>query len=77
MSLWWVVGGLAAHGIFDVFHGHMIADAGVPRWWPSFCLSFDLFAATYLAALLLGGKLRAGSITLRFAGAANTASRQR
>jgi hypothetical protein len=51
VNLWWVVGGLAVHGVFDLFHSHVIADAGVPPWWPPFCLSFDLVAAAYLAVL--------------------------
>lgn len=59
VNLWWIVGGLAAHGLFDLFHSHVISDAGVPRWWPPFCLSYDLVAATYLAVLLVNGRLRA------------------
>jgi hypothetical protein len=52
-SLWLVVAGLAAHGILDVFHGHLIANPGVPIWWPAFCLAYDVVAAGYLAFLLL------------------------
>jgi hypothetical protein len=59
MNLWWIVGGLAVHGVFDVFHSQVIADAGVPLWWPAFCLSYDLVAATYLAVLLVSTRLRA------------------
>lgn len=40
-SLWLVVGALAAHGILDVFHGQLIANPGVPVWWPAFCLAYD------------------------------------
>ena len=65
MNLWWVVGGLAVHGVFDLFHGHVIADAGVPLWWPPFCLSYDLVAAMYLAVLLVTTKLRAEPSTAR------------
>ena len=52
-SLWLVVAGLAAHGILDVFHGQVIANPGVPAWWPAFCLTYDSVAAAYLAFLLL------------------------
>lgn len=48
-SLWLIVGALAAHGLFDFVHADLIANPGVPPWWPGFCLSFDLAAALYLA----------------------------
>lgn len=51
-SLWLVVAALAAHGLFDFFHGQLIANPGVPAWWPLFCLSYDVVAAAYLAWLL-------------------------
>jgi len=51
-NLVWVVGALAAHGVFDFFHGLLIANPGVPRWWPPFCLAYDVTAAAYLAWLL-------------------------
>jgi hypothetical protein len=52
-SLWFVAIGLAAHGLFDFFRGGLIANPGVPPWWPNFCLSFDLVAAAWLAWLLV------------------------
>lgn len=52
ISPWFIVAGLAAHGIFDFFHGHLIANSGVPAFWPMFCLSYDVTAAAYLAWLL-------------------------
>jgi hypothetical protein len=52
-SLWLVVAALASHGILDVFHGQLIANPGVPVWWPAFCLAYDGVAAGYLAFLLL------------------------
>lgn len=52
-SLWLVVAALAAHGIFDHFHPHAIANRGVPVWWPSFCSAYDVTAAAFLAVLLL------------------------
>jgi hypothetical protein len=52
LSAWIVVAGLAAHGVFDGFHGYLIENAGVPVWWPAFCLSYDVGAAAILAWLL-------------------------
>lgn len=49
---WLVVAGLALHGVFDFFHRAVIANPGVPVWWPGFCLSYDVVAAAYLAALI-------------------------
>ena len=48
-NLWLVVFGLCAHGVFDLFHGHVIDNPGVPPWWPAFCLSYDIAAGAYLA----------------------------
>jgi hypothetical protein len=42
---WLVTAGLAAHGMFDAVHGHVIANPGVPAWWPPFCGAFDVAAA--------------------------------
>ena len=47
-NLWLVVAGLAGHGIFDLVHTRLIADRGVPVWWPIFCLTYDVTAALYL-----------------------------
>jgi len=60
-SLWLVVAALAAHGVFDLLHGHLIANAGVPRWWPSFCLAYDVVAAVYLGWLLARSKVHAAA----------------
>jgi hypothetical protein len=30
---------VAAHGGFDLVHGHLISNPGVPVWWPPFCLA--------------------------------------
>jgi len=51
-NLWLVVAALAAHGIFDLLHGHVVANPGVPAWWPAFCLTYDITAAAFLAWLL-------------------------
>jgi hypothetical protein len=49
---WVVVAGLATHGLLDLFHGHVVANPGVPAWWPLFCMTYDLAAAAYLALRL-------------------------
>lgn len=49
---WIIVAGLAAHGVQDAVHGHIIANAGVPAWWPAWCLAYDVGAAGALAWLL-------------------------
>jgi hypothetical protein len=51
-SLWIVVAGLFGHGVFDAFHGHILANAGTPAWWPAFCGTYDVTAAAYLALRL-------------------------
>ncbi len=61
-SLWLVVAALAAHGVFDLVHGHLIENPGVPAWWPFFCLAYDVVAAAYLAWLLLRSKVHAPAI---------------
>jgi hypothetical protein len=52
LGLWWVVLGLFAHGVFDFVHGGLIANPGVPSWWPGFCLSIDGVLSLGLARLL-------------------------
>ena len=58
-NLWFVVAALFMHGIFDYLHGHFISNPGVPIWWPMFCLTYDVAAATYLAWLLHQSKVTA------------------
>jgi hypothetical protein len=60
-SLWIVVAALAGHGIFDLLHGSLITNPGVPSWWPQWCLAYDVTAAAYLVWLLSGGRLRASA----------------
>lgn len=52
-SLWLVAAALAAHGLMDLVHGDLVANPGVPSWWPAFCGAYDIAAALYLAALIL------------------------
>ena len=51
-SEWVVVAGLAGHGVFDAFHGKVLENAGVPVWWPPFCLAYDVGAAAILGWLI-------------------------
>jgi hypothetical protein len=60
-SLWVVVVALAAHGVFDLAHSHVITNPGVPGWSPAFCLTYDVMAAAYLGWLLLTGRVRAAT----------------
>jgi hypothetical protein len=56
VSPWIIVVALAAHGVQDAVHGHIIANAGVPAWWPAWCLAYDVGAAGALAWLLVRAK---------------------
>jgi hypothetical protein len=50
-NLYFAAGGLAAHGVYDYFHGHLFVNPGVPAWWPAFCMSYDVTAGAILAWL--------------------------
>jgi hypothetical protein len=50
---WIVVAALAGHGVQDAVHSHIIANAGVPVWWPAWCLAYDVGAAGALAWILM------------------------
>jgi hypothetical protein len=58
-NMWVVVGALLAHGVFDFLHARLITNPGVPSWWPSFCLAYDVTAASYLALLLRRSRVAA------------------
>jgi len=45
-GLWWAVLGLFAHGLQDAFHSSLWHNAGVPSWWPGFCLAIDVTLGT-------------------------------
>lgn len=55
-SRWFLVLGLALHGVFDLFHPHFIDNAGVPLWGPQFCMAYDLAAAAYVASIAAADK---------------------
>ena len=53
-SLWWVAAGIAGHGVFDfVVHPRLIANPGMPAFWPAFCGSIDVALGVLIAILLL------------------------
>ena len=53
---WIVVAALVGHGVFDFFHAGIVTNAGVPEWWPAFCMAYDVGAGGCLAWLLLHPK---------------------
>lgn len=52
-NLWLVAAGLVGHGLFDFVHHRLIANPGVPPWWPGFCLTFDVVLGAWLAVGLI------------------------
>ena len=52
-NLWLVAAALVGHGVFDFFHHWFITNPGVPRWWPGFCMAFDVVFGAWLAWRLL------------------------
>lgn len=52
-SLWLVVAAMVGHGLFDFVHHFLIENPGVPRWWPGFCMTFDVILGVWLAARLM------------------------
>lgn len=51
-SLWFAVAAIVGHGVFDFAHHWFILNPGVPAWWPSFCLTFDVVLGVWLAMRL-------------------------
>lgn len=52
-SLWLAAAALVGHGIFDFIRPSLIANPGVPHWWPGFCMAFDVIFGGWLALQLL------------------------
>ena len=55
-NLWLVAAATMGHGIFDMLRPRFIANPGVPRWWPGFCMAFDVIFGGWLALRLLQRK---------------------
>lgn len=53
-SPWFVVAGLVAHGLKDLWQ-HRRQFVANTRWWPPFCLVVDAVAAALTAVLLITG----------------------
>jgi hypothetical protein len=52
-NLWVLAVGLIGHGIFDFVHHFLIDNPGVPRWWPGFCMAFDVAFGVLLGLRLI------------------------
>ena len=52
-NFWLVAAALVGHGIFDFVRPGLIANPGVPHWWPGFCMAFDVIFGGWLALRLL------------------------
>ena len=52
-NLWLVAVGMVGHGVFDLVHHLVIANPGVPSWWPGFCLAADVPLGGWLAVMLI------------------------
>lgn len=61
--LWFVVAALIGHGVFDFVHHFVIDNAGVPHWWPGFCLAFDGVLGAWLAVRLINRPSLSRSVT--------------
>ena len=51
-SGWLLVAGLAGHGLKDLWQ-HRTGFVANTRWWPPFCATVDVVAATVIAVLLV------------------------
>lgn len=52
-SLWLAAVGIAGHGFFDFFvHHALVANPGMPVWWPGFCGTIDIVLGGWLAICL-------------------------
>jgi hypothetical protein len=52
-SMWLAAAGIAGHGFFDFFvHHALVANSGMPVWWPGFCGTIDIVLGGWLAIFL-------------------------
>jgi hypothetical protein len=52
-SLWLAAVGIVGHGFFDFFvHHALVANPGMPVWWPGFCGTIDMVLGGWLALCL-------------------------
>src|SRR5437588_10658326 len=52
-NYWLVVAALVGHGVFDLVRHFFINNAGVPQWWPGFCLASVAVFGAWLAVLMI------------------------
>jgi hypothetical protein len=58
-NFWLVAAALVGHGLFDFVHRFIVQNPGVPRWWPGFCMAFDvLFGGLLFLRLIRHPELR-------------------
>lgn len=60
-SPWFAVAGIAGHGVFDLLHGHVIENSGVPSFWPGFCMSFDVVFGAWAGYRIVARRREAGA----------------
>jgi hypothetical protein len=46
---WLIPAAMVGHGVFDFFHNSLVANPGVPSWWPGFCGAYDVVFGGWLA----------------------------
>lgn len=52
-SMWLAAAGIAGHGFFDFFiHHALVANPGMPVFWPGFCGTIDFVLGGWLALRL-------------------------
>lgn len=52
--------GIFLHGVFDLMHGYIINNPGVPIWWPAFCASIDIVLGLWVIFLVVTKRGSAG-----------------
>ncbi|HLK06630.1 MAG TPA: hypothetical protein VKV30_01750 [Candidatus Angelobacter sp.] len=55
-NFWLVAAALMGHGIFDFIRPSVIANPGVPHWWPGFCMAFDVIFGGWMALHCCSGE---------------------
>lgn len=48
-SIWWLVGGMAGHAVWDWAHKPQLLEGFTPSWYREYCIIVDLLLAGYLA----------------------------
>jgi hypothetical protein len=62
-NLWFIAIALVGHGVFDGLHQLLFENPGVPRWWPGFCMTFDVILGALLAMRLMRRRLPTGNVS--------------